>query len=262
MLNPLLDKPEFITDLHRRFANAKPFRYVVIDNFLDPATARCLSENFPSLEEMKVSYNGINEKKAEHSSFANLASCFEETRHKLFENDFVRRIESISGLEGLSVLDDRYGYGLHQGGNGSFLDIHIDYNIHPLKKKHRRLNMILFLSKQWEEKWGGHMQFWNADVTQCMQAIKPEFNRCVIFECNNISYHGYETIICPEEVTRKSFYLYFFTEVAENLRFHDTVFKPLPTDSLAKKIKVSLKEVIKNSVKRILYNTGLTKLLK
>lgn len=259
MLNPQLHEDVFVQDARQRFNNAVPYRHVIIDNFLEPETALALSRQFPSLDQMKTRYNGLNEKKAEHSELALLPVEFGQLNQLLFSREFIARIEKLTGIEGLLVMDDRYGYGLHQGGKGSFLDIHIDYNLHPVSKKQRRLNLLIFLNEEWKENWGGTLQLWDASVNRCVTAIAPVFNRCVLFECSEISFHGYNLIQCPPEVTRKSFYTYYFTEAAVNLRFHDTVFKPLPQDSVLKKVVVNGKERLKNSVKRMLYKTGLLK---
>lgn len=262
MLTQKISDETYVTKLKNCFAIAKPYKHVVIDNFLDNSFAQALAKNFPSLESMKTKYNGINEKKAEHSELGSLTPEFHQLKEALFNKDFIHFIEQVSGAGNLLVFDDRYGYGLHQGGNGSFLDIHIDYNLHPLKKKQRCLNLLLFLNEEWDESWGGMLQFWNADVTKCIEAIAPKFNRCVLFECSNISYHGYNQIQCPGPITRKSFYTYFFLEPVTKMNFHDTVFKPLPHDNRWKKIIVTSKEVLKNRIKRILYKTGLIRLLK
>jgi hypothetical protein len=257
----LFDK-NFVHELKVRFATGVPYRHVVIDNLLSPKTAQALSRQFPCIGQMKTRYKGMNEKKAEHSEFHSLPQEFTQLKELLFCNDFIQLIEEISEIKNLLVMDDRFGYGLHQGGNGSFLDIHIDYNLHPVLKKQRRLNLLIFLNEEWKEGWGGLLQFWNADVTKCITAIAPLFNRCVLFECNENSYHGYNLVQCPAEITRKSFYTYYFTEPVANLRFHDTVFKSLPHDSAFKRFSVTTKEALKNGVKRLLYKTGLLKLLK
>ncbi len=254
MLNSKLLQQEFLMETHKSFLLAKPFKYVVINNFIEDGTAKQLSVHFPTLEKMNVSYNGINEKKTEHSAFAELNIIYKQLKDTLFKDSFVKTIEQITGVENLQLIDDRYGYGLHQGGKGSFLDIHIDYNLHPLKRMQRRFNLILFLSESWDDLWGGNLQFWNADVTKCIQSLQPQFNTCVLFECNEISYHGYNEITCPENITRKSFYLYFFSQPANQLSFHDTMFKPTPADTKLKKIKVIVKEQLKNTLKRFLYN--------
>lgn len=262
MLNPQLFDDAFIKDSHQRFNDAKPYRHLVMDNLLQPQMATALARQFPTLEQMKTRYNGLNEKKAEHSEFTLLPKEFGQLKEVLFGKEFMELIEKITGITGLLVMDDRYGYGLHQGGNGSFLDVHIDYNLHPVSQKQRRLNLLIFLNEEWQESWGGMLQLWDAPVSRCVTAIAPVFNRCVLFECSDVSFHGYNRIHCPAAVTRKSFYTYYFTEPTAHLRFHDTVFKPRPQDSRVKKAKVTAKEGLKNGIKRLLYKAGLLKFWK
>jgi hypothetical protein len=251
-----------LQELHLNFINGKPFPYLYIDDFLATSLAGSLSANFPSLSEMDILYEGLNENKGEHSNFETLHEDFTELKRILSSETFIKKIETISGINDLAVINDRYGSGLHQGGNGSFLDIHIDYNLHPLKKKQRRLNLIIFLNENWEKEWGGYLEFWNATGTECIAKIEPKFNRCVLFICSNISYHGYSQIRCPALVTRKSFYLYFFSNPEKKLFFHDTVFATSPRDNIYHKYRVKVKEFLKNNIKRFLYYSGLNKLLK
>lgn len=249
-------------ELYKRFFSADPFPYVYVDNFLDPLLAKSLSKNFPSQKSMDVFYNGLNERKGEHSTFETLHEDFGILKENLSQTSFIRQIENITGFKDLYPIDDRYGCGLHQGSSGSFLDTHIDYNLHPILKKQRRLNLIIFLNENWEEDWGGYLQFSDHTGTKVVQSIEPKFNRAVIFICNSVSYHGYNRIQCPESVTRKSFYLYFFSDAPKNLIFHDTVFTPTAQDSFSRKVRIVTKEFIKNTLKRILYYSGLNRFLK
>jgi Rps23 Pro-64 3,4-dihydroxylase Tpa1-like proline 4-hydroxylase len=262
MLSNQWASEEKIREWNKKFNEALPFRHVVIDNAIEPILAEKLSLEFPSLEKMKVKYMGINESKSEHSDFENLDPSFASLKKAFSDEKIISAIEQISNIPSLITIHDRFGYGLHQGGKNSFLDIHVDYNLHPTQKKQRRLNLILFLNKEWKESWGGSLEFWNEDVSQCMQSIAPLFNRCVIFECNEISYHGYATITCPETESRKSFYHYYFSEPGKKLLFHDTIFKNKPQDRLSKKIIVRTKETAKNLIKRTFYHLGLNKFLK
>jgi hypothetical protein len=262
MLKEILVKEERLQELHRDFMNAEPFSYICIDDFLESSFAISLSEYFPSLSEMDILYKGLNEHKGEHSTFESIHPHFTKLKQMLSSDSFIKTIETVSGIDNLKIISDRYGSGLHQGGNGSFLDIHIDYNLHPLERKQRRLNLIIFLNRSWQKEWGGYLEFWNSSCTKCVASIEPKFNRCVLFICNNISYHGYSQIKCPVSVTRKSFYLYFFSKPEKRLLFHDTVFTPAPNDKFIRKYKVKAKELIKNTIKRILYYSGFNKFLK
>jgi Rps23 Pro-64 3,4-dihydroxylase Tpa1-like proline 4-hydroxylase len=249
-------------ELHAAFNSNKPIRHLVIDNFLDKEIAGLVYQHFPPIAEMKTHYKGINEKKAEHSDFNKLNPSFEQLHQALSSAAFVKWLQVVTGIDSLETINDRLGYGLHQGADQSFLDIHIDYNLHPIKKLYRKLNLIIFFNKQWEDDWGGHLELWDANVRNCIQSIPPVFNRCVLFECSNISYHGYSKIHVPEGVTRKSLYQYYFIPVPDNTSFHDTTFKPRPQESLVKKIGTYSKDYAKNSAKKILLKLGLKNFLK
>jgi hypothetical protein len=117
---------------------------------------------------------------------------------------------------------------------------------------------LIFLNKNWKEEYGGKVELWNKDVTKLGQAYLPIFNRCVIFETSEISYHGYSTITVPEGETRKSFYSYYYTPIGDYKgKYHDTVFKARPEEGALKKIKTDVKETLKNNIKRTMLKLGI-----
>ena len=260
LLNLTLTDVQKIADLKSTFSKSTPFKYVVIDSFLNLDFARSIAETFPTMDSMKTKYKGLNENKSEDSSFENFSESIQGLHNFIGSPYFINWVSLITGFEGLQVINDRLGAGLHQGGNNSFLDIHIDYNIHPVKKLHRRLNLIIFFNEEWETNWGGLLELW--DRRNCFEKIMPAFNRMVLFECNEISYHGYDFIKCPENITRRSYYHYFFSAAPKALTYHDTVFLLKPNDSIRKKILTGTKEFLKNKVKYIFFKIGFNKYLK
>jgi len=262
IFNPKIFDPKFKIELNDQFCNSKPFRHFIIEDFLNPELANSLFHHFPNVDIMKTHYKGVNEKKSEHSDFKVLDPCFSQLHAALSSEEFISCLHDITKIDSLQVIDDRLGYGLHQGADQSFLDIHLDYNIHPLKKLYRKLNLIFFLNPEWENDWGGHLELWDANVKNCIQSIAPTFNRCALFECSDISYHGYRKINVPEGVTRKSFYQYYFIPVPHHTFYHDTIFKPRPEEPNSKKIITYTKDFVKNTMKRAMLNVGLKKFLK
>ncbi len=122
---------------------------------------------------------------------------------------------------------------------------------------HRRLNLLIYLEKDWKEEYGGGLEMWNADMSQCEKIVMPALNRAVIFETSEISYHGYAKISLPEGVTRKSFFAYYYTKEREDaVPYHDTIFKARPTESTSKKIQTAVKESVKNTAKSTLKKLG------
>ncbi|MEM1411545.1 MAG: 2OG-Fe(II) oxygenase, partial [Pseudomonadota bacterium] len=81
-----------------------------------------------------------------------------------------------------------------------------------------RLNLIIYLTEEWEDAWGGSIQLHKDPYLPPSQdeiaVVTPLFNRCVIFETNEYSWHGFPRINLPEEkrhLSRKSFALYYYT---------------------------------------------------
>ena len=69
-------------------------------------------------------------------------------------------------------------------------------------------------------------------MKSCVKKIVPYFNKIVIFNTNDFSYHGHpDTLKCPDNITRKSIALYYYSngrpkeEVNLNLRFHNTIYR-------------------------------------
>lgn len=259
LINPRIYEPEIFAALKQSYISAQPYKHLVIDNFLNAEFADVLCDRFPPLSQMKTHYKGLNENKAEDANFQAYDEAFGQLKAEYRSPEFIKFLEDLTDIKGLSMPDDALGCGTHQGENGSYLDIHVDFNIHPSQDLHRRLNVLLFLNRDWKEEYGGKLEMWDSKMTQCVTAHMPLLNRLVIFETNEISYHGYGTISVPDGVTRKSIYAYFYTkasETAKSLSYHDTIFRARPTESTSKKIKTTLKESVKNFIKRQMKKSG------
>lgn len=250
-------RAENIEKYRQSFNEATPYRHLVIDNFLEDDFAHTLQREFPTVDALKTHWKGLNEQKSEGSTFDTFHPAFGQLRDALASPNFYKWIESVTGIEDVFITDDQMGAGIHQGADGSFLDVHIDFNIHHLLNVHRRLNLLIYLEKDWKDAYGGGLELWNADMTKCEKVLMPALNRAVIFETSEISYHGYDKISLPEGVTRKSFFAYFYTKTREDaVPYHDTIFKARPTESASKKIKTQIKENVKNTAKSTLKKLG------
>jgi Rps23 Pro-64 3,4-dihydroxylase Tpa1-like proline 4-hydroxylase len=261
VINPHYLEESAVKQLASDFQNGFPYKHIVLDNFLKPEIADSLYSQFPSLDKLDKHYKGLNEQKSEGSNFDDFAPVFSQVRNEVMSKEFATWMAAVTGIEGVFVTDDKLGTGLHQGGDGSFLDIHVDFSIHHVKNVHRRLNMLIYLNKDWKDEYGGGMEMWNSDMSKLEKKVMPQLNRCLIFETNEISYHGYSKITLPPGETRKSFYTYFYTPLSEEMKvkYHDTIFKPKPEDSTFKKVGTNFKESAKNFIKSQLKKVGMLK---
>ncbi len=79
-------------------------------------------------------------------------------------------LEALTGIEGL--IPDPYfgGAGPHQILPGGFLKVHADFNWHPMLKLDRRLNLLVYLNRDWREEYGGHLELWDTKAERCVRA--------------------------------------------------------------------------------------------
>jgi hypothetical protein len=93
----------------------------------------------------------------------------------------------------------------------------------------RRLNLLLYLNKDWHEEYGGNLELWNRNMSKCEARVLPVFNRVMIFGTTDFTYHGHpDPLNCPEGMTRKSMALYYFSNgrpADEVTGQHSTIFR-------------------------------------
>jgi hypothetical protein len=121
-------------------------------------------------------------------------------------------LETLTGIGNL--MSDPYfeGGGLHQIEPGGFLKVHADFNWHPRLRLDRRLNLIVYLNKDWREEYNGHLELWDRSMSRAVRKVLPVFNRAVVFSTTSWAYHGHpEKLACPSGQTRKSLALYYYT---------------------------------------------------
>jgi len=199
------------------FAQALPFRHVVIENFLARDFADALLAAFPAFEQGNaVGDDGRAGGKSTVERMAALGADYRKFDALVRTDEFLRFVGRLTGIDDLLYDPFYLGGGTHENRNGQTLQAHIDFNYHPSERWHRRLNLIVYLNHDWQANWGGNLELWRDPYADSEPAarIAPAFNRCVIFETTERSWHGFDRIALPAEQaqrSRKSVALYFYT---------------------------------------------------
>lgn len=217
--------------LSAKYRDADPFPHIAIDGLFDDALLDGVLGDFPDAQGMRwMAFDNPREKKLGwfHGQ-GTLADPVRRFLDALNGFEMLEWLEALSGIEGL--IPDPYfgGGGLHQIEPGGYLKIHADFNVHPKLKLDRRLNLLVYLNKDWREEYGGHLELWDPAMRACRQRILPLFNRTVIFSTTDTSFHGHpHPLTSPAGVTRKSVSLYYYTSgrpESERSAAHDTLFR-------------------------------------
>ena len=207
-----------VSKLKSEFIKGQPFHHTVIDNFFDDETAISLSREFPSYDsDVWYVYNNPLENKKACNTWNLFSRNLYSTFCYLNSPSFVSKLQKITGIKKLYPDVGLHGGGLHMHGKGGKLNVHLDYSIHPKLKLQRKLNLIVYLAENWNPDWKGQLEFWSADRKQCITSTDTLFNRAVIFDTTQNSYHGLPTPLeCPEGRYRKSIAVYYLTDPVEN----------------------------------------------
>jgi hypothetical protein len=206
----------------RAFSGATPFPHVVIDRLFPDDLLQAILDELPSRDTRKWTHWGSGSKFEDSTDFPKVGISREalvgpETRNFMLQLNsalFLQFLSILSGAPPDSLIGDPAfrGGGLHSTGSGGRLLVHTDVERHPLGKPFcQKLNLIVYLNRDWPEEYGGDLELWSRDGTQCVQRIAPLFNRTVIFESGTNTYHGHpHPLACPRGRFRYSLAAYYY----------------------------------------------------
>ncbi len=247
--------------LRAQFRAAQPFPHIVLENFLDEGFLREVVQSYPDFEAAWKqaqgsgdAFSAVNEKfKVQVSDSESFPPPVKTLHEAVSSQSFLDDLEHITAIPKLLADPSLRGGGMHLTGPRGRLDVHIDFNYNRNSKLHRRLNILIYLNENWPSAWGGAVELWDQQVKNCQVSLPPTFNRCVIFETSDISYHGVEPVTCPPNVARKSFAGYYYTQDPPpnwDGQMHSTVFKPRPHERLRNMVLGGVERVQRKVIRR------------
>lgn len=249
--------------LSKLYKSGNPFPHISLDDFFKEEILTEIAEEFPDLSSLSnpLNFNNSREIKFASRGMRDLGEkCFNFISF-LNSDVFLQYIQTLTGLEE-TLISDPYlsGGGYHEIKKGGLLKVHADFNKHPFLDLHRRLNLIIYLNKNWEPSWGGDLQLFDKDMSGPIQRIEPHFNRIVIFTTNSETYHGHpDALQCPEDRSRKSLALYYFSTSRPSHELsstHSTIFKERSGESFLIGLRVRnifskfIPELLKKKIRR------------
>lgn len=245
--------------LEKQYQSNPPFPHIVMKDFFVEGVVEKVREEFPdlSLAERTTVQHFADERQVKLGSrgAALLSPAAFDLIAFLNSEFFLAYLQRLTGIQE-PLISDPYlaGGGYHEIKPGGMLKVHADFNRHPKLKLDRRVNLLLYLNKDWDEAWGGDLQLFDKDMNGPVQRVFPHFNTCAIFSTTSYTFHGHpDPLQCPEGQSRKSIALYYFStgrpaeEVSEK---HSTVFKRRAGEDFAtRKQKKSLADKIRGVFK-------------
>ena len=199
-----------------KYLNSKPYPHLVVKNFFDKNFLNKILNEFPDLSKIRTSTNYNNKNEVKFAN--NNRRIFKKNTKTLFK--YMNSAQFLSFLQKISSIREKVlpdstlnGGGLHEIKREGVLKVHTDFNKHPTKKLDRRINVLIYLNKNWKKTYGGQLELWNKDMKKCIKKVLPTFNTMVIFSTNDFTNHGHpNNLKCPKTTSRKSIATYYFSK--------------------------------------------------
>ena len=233
-------------ELRIKYLTNSPFPYLCLDNICDDEKINRLYDAIPKLDTKSRDFVFASNK-FEKSNYKVLGEDFLELHNDLHSERMDNFLSFICSEE-VFVDPKNHGGGIHQGRENSFLDMHLDFNYHPIKKDwFRNLNLLLYLNKDWRPEYKGHLKLEDLRSGK-KEELEVCFNRLIIQQTRAYTLHGYDETNFPKGVYRTSIATYAYT------KHKHTVEKRRITDWVPNASKMSLtKKIILKHYKKVFY---------
>lgn len=188
-----------------------------VDEFLDTETVYQLYEECKNAPKGGWTvFTRSGSRMEEFNDLISLPTAHRVTYDIMHSGEFLYELEQMTGIVGLLPDPHLVGAGYSIIRNGKELGCHYDFNWNDRIRLHRKLTSLLYITPEWKEEWGGHIQYYdnNVDINpdaNLIESIAPKFNRFVINE--NIKhgpYHRVSEVKAPEDVFGRCAIRFFY----------------------------------------------------
>lgn len=219
MINELTQ--EKIEELGARFRSAQPFQHVVVDNFLTADVFAALNtemrEYYGENREKGKTWNSDAEDGKWGSTGLAVPPRLAELDKFLGSEGLTSLLSRITGFTNLTVTSNINGVGFsffHAMKPGSYLGPHTDHTRDLNNGPYHVLNIILYMSNEWDPNWRGGTTLFNEKV-QLSGVVEYRPNRALIFMHSPHSIHGTERVSQLAGGNRFSIYYDYYTDDAK-----------------------------------------------
>ena len=252
-----------------QFISNYPIPHIVLDNFLNISFFKEINSEIQIINDLinqnqNNFYNTDTEKNKWISKNIELPENMKKLLQFLNSEEWILNLENLTRILGLlgTVNLNKKISNYHVMKENGFLGSHIDHSSDPDTGFPHVLNIILYLSNDWKEEYGGSTVFYNHNGKEIKKEIKYKANRAVIFLHSPYSFHGVTPILGNKGTSRSTIYIDYFSKRLnpfENLKLditrkwfdHDTTFiLPRTLDYFKKENKYYLKSLIKYKLKK------------
>ena len=227
-------------------------KHLVIDNLLPDDLCMNIYTSFPKDFSSFHKRSSFREKKKTSANMSLYNEIINNCLYAFQNRKVLNIISEITSITALEADEKLYAGGISAMTKGDYLNPHID-NSHDMERlKYRRLNLLYYVTPNWEIKNGGNFELWDENV-KSPKVITSNFNRLVIMETTKRSWHSVNKVVSNN--ARYCISNYYFTkkrpsEDKDNY-FHVTSFSGRP-DEIFKRGYSQVDNLLRNSFSKYL----------
>jgi Rps23 Pro-64 3,4-dihydroxylase Tpa1-like proline 4-hydroxylase len=237
------------TEFHRE--RAVPTRYVAIDQVLPESLARAIHAAYPPVETMRL-LDTFREQKYTSKSMEKMDPLIAAATFAFQTPEMINLVAEITGIRDMEGDPHLYAGGISAMTKGQFLNPHIDNSHDQDRRLYRVLNLLFYVTPDWNSDHGGNLELWDRKVRQ-REEIPSLFNRLVLMETNSESWHSVNEVRSEGKRCCVSNYYFSPHPPGGKEHFHITFFMARPEQRIRRAVTYadsSLRSLVRKVVKQ------------
>ncbi|HCQ13345.1 2OG-Fe(II) oxygenase [Flavobacterium sp.] len=220
-------------ELKNQFLNSKDaIGFFYLDDLLPMEIASKIHEVFPPASQM-VLKKSIREDKYIAAQMNLYNPLLEEIIYAFQDKRIVDLVASICNIEHAIPDENLYAGGISMMGKNQFLNPHLD-NSHDKDREYWRvLNLLYYVTPNWNEEYGGNLELWPNGLKQKQITIHSKFNRLAVMATHDSSLHSVSPVIFDGFRCCVSNYYFSKNPLLESDTFHVTSFRGRPENKVS-----------------------------
>ncbi len=229
--------------------------YFFIDDLLPEDLAKSIFESFPNTSDVQIK-RSIREYKYVAAQMDKYHPLLEEIIYAFQDSRIVDLISKICNYNQIEPDEHLYAGGISMMGKDNYLNPHLDNSHDKDRKLWRVLNLLYYVTPDWEENNGGNLEVWPSGLKNNAIVIHSKFNRLAVMATHKKSWHSVSKVEVDRVRCCVSNYYFSQNSIDVAEAFHVTTFRGRPgqyfRDAILKldsSLRMGLRRLFKNGIR-------------
>ena len=226
-----------------------------IDNLLPLEIAKEINNQFPDSNKMTLK-KSLRENKHIAAQMNKYHPILEEVIYAFQNEQVVHHIKDICRIKDLYPDEHLYAGGISSMKKNQFLNPHLDNSHDKDRNRWRVLNLLYYVTPQWNDQNGGHLELWPKGLKKKQETIHSRFNRLIVIATHQSSWHSVSRVLANSSRNCVSNYYFSNKPLGVKDKFHVTTFRGRPEQVITNRI-LQIDSFLRMNIRK-LFKKGIT----